>query len=264
MIGIAIVKGYLPSVDVKVHDYFWDKQPIANWSEQKANITLRDWLTMQSGYAWDEWSTPYGDARNSHTQMLNTADPTQFLLDLPLATTPGTTFAYSTGVSFGLGDLIRRASGQSINAFLEEHLFQPLSIDRYDAWLTDGQIHLGGALYLTIRDMAKLGQLYLDEGVWNGQRIVSSEWVRESTRHQLSEPTNSYGYHWWITSFNVNGGNYPAYSAAGLGGQFIYVIPELQAVIAFHGSTYLATAPGQSDARHIIAQDLIPAMLAGP
>lgn len=264
LVGIAIDKGYLPSVDLNVHDYYWDKQPIANWTAEKASITLDNWLTMQSGYLWDEWTIPYLDARNVHEQMINSPDPTKFLLDRPMVSVPGTTFAYSTGVSYMLGDIVRRASGQSIAAFMEQNLFQPLQIQTYDAWMTEGQIHMGAALYLSIRDMAKLGQLFLDNGVWNGQQIVSSAWVAKATEQRVTEPNIGYGYQWWMTTFTANGRAYQSYYADGFGGQYIFVLPELNAVIAFNGSAYTDEQREQRSVRQILEQDLIPAMLAAP
>lgn len=260
MVGIAIDQGFLPSTDVKVHDYFWDKQPVQHWSQAKADTTLADWLTMRHGYQWDEWSRSYFDAQNINARMNNAADPIQFLLDQPLASTPGSTFAYSTGVSYGLGVLVQRASNLSVAQFLETYLFTPLNTQRYDAWYLDNQIHMGSALYLSIRDMAKLGQLYLDGGVWNGLQVVSAQWVQQATARHVDRATADYGYQWWLTQFNAAGQRYDSYYADGLGGQYIFVLPQFNAVIAFHGSAYTQAELDQRNIRHIIEQDLIPAM----
>ena len=131
LIGIAIDQQIISNTDVLVHDYFSHKQPIANWSDEKANITLQNWLTMRHGYQWDEWNVSYFDDENQNAQMNNATDPMQFLLDQPLAEQPGSVFAYSTGVSFALGRLIERASGENLTNYMEQHLFEPLSITNY-------------------------------------------------------------------------------------------------------------------------------------
>lgn len=261
LVGIAIEEGFLPSVDVKVHDYFWDKQPIQHWSQTKADTTLANWLTMQHGYQWDEWAQSYFDPQNINARMNNAADPIQFLLDQPLASAPGSTFAYSTGVSYGLGILIQRSSGISVEQYLNSRLLVPLNIQRYDAWYLDGQIHMGSALYLSLRDMAKLGQLYLDNGVWNGHQVLSADWTRQATQRHVDGANFGYGYQWWLTQFQVAGQRYDCYYADGLGGQYIFVLPQLDAVIAFFGSAYSEAEREQRNVRHIIEADLIPAML---
>ena len=153
LVGIAIDQQLITDTNVLVHDYFQHKHPIAEWSESKANITLQNWLTMQHGYEWDEWDVSYFDANNLNAQMNNSVDPMQFLLDRPMVETPGNVFSYSTGVSFALGRLVERASGQSLVSFMENNLLTPLSIDNYTYWSLDNTPHMGSALYLSTRDL---------------------------------------------------------------------------------------------------------------
>lgn len=262
LIGIAIDRGEIEGVNVLVHDYFQHKLPIANWTESKARISLENWLNMRSGYEWNEWDVNYLDTNNLNMQMNNSSDPIQFLLDRPMTTEPGSTFAYSTGITFGLGRIIQLASGMSVANYLDTHLLTPLNISQFDYWSLDGQLHTGSALYLTTRDMMKFGQLFLDGGVWNGQRIISEAWVNQSTqrRVQFSE-TGGYGYQWWMTQFSVNGQSYSTYYADGFGGQYIFVFPELDLVVGFTGRAY---ADGQSDGRDIRAimeNDILPSFV---
>lgn len=123
---------------------------------------------------------------------------------------------------------------------------------------------MGAALYLSIRDMAKLGQMFVDDGVWNGQQIVSSTWVAQAVEQRVSEPSLGYGYQWWMTAFTANGRSYQRYFTDGFDGQYIFVLPELDAVVAFHGSAYRDEQREQRSVRQILEQDLIPAMLTGP
>lgn len=265
LIGIAIDQQLISSVDVKVHDYFSHKLPIDNWTEDKQNITLENWLNMRHGYTWDEWNVSYLDSNNLNSQMNNTGDPIQFLLDRPMSTEPGTTFAYSTGVSFGIGRILQLATGMSVENFLVDNLLTPLNISDYDFWSLDRQLHTGSALYLTTRDMAKFGQLFLDGGVWNGEQIISEQWVETSTQQRIDlNETGSfgYGYQWWMGEFEANGQAYRSFYANGYGGQFIFVFPELQLVVALTGSAYLEGQEEERSIREILENSILPVFSA--
>jgi len=260
LIGIAIDQQIIPDINVLVHDYFQHKQPITNWSESKANITLQNWLTMRHGYEWDEWNSSYFDSGNLNAQMNNANDPMQFLLDRPMVETPAKVFAYSTGVSFALGRLIERASGQSLVNFMETNLFEPLSINNYTYWALDGTPHMGSALYLSTRDLAKLGQLFLDNGLWNGARIVSQTWIEQATQKRVDNDSWGYGYQWWMTSFTAKGIVYETFYADGLGGQHVFVFPALNSVVAFNGDAYEDNEKEQRNYRMILEEYILPSL----
>lgn len=260
LVGIAIDRGYIAGVDAPVHDYFAHKQPIANWNEAKASITVQDWLTMRHGYDWDEWSLSYFDSNSINAQMAASSDPLQFLLDRPMANQPGEAFAYSTGVSYGLGELVEAASGQELSAFLEANLLAPLNIRDYTYVALGEQLHIGTGLYLSTRDMAKLGQLYLDEGIWNGTRVVSQQWVDEATTARVDADWRSYGYHWWIRTFQVGADEYQTYNAHGIGGQYVFVLPALNTIVAMTGSAYDDDELAQVDLDRIMEEFILPAV----
>jgi CubicO group peptidase (beta-lactamase class C family) len=261
LIGIAIDQQIISDTDVLIHDYFAHKQPIANWTDAKASITLQDWLTMRHGYQWDEWNVSYFDDANLNAQMNNAVDPMQFLLDLPMEEEPGEVFAYSTGVSFGLGRLVEHASGESLTSYMETHLFEPLSISNYTFWSLDNSPHMGSALYLSTRDMAKLGQLFLDGGVWNEQQIISESWIAQAIQKRVDNDSWGYGYQWWMTSFTVGETAYETYYADGLGGQHIFVFPALNAVVAFNGNAYEDNERDQRSYRMILEDYILPSLL---
>ncbi len=261
LVGIAIDQGYIEGVEVKVHDYFTHKQPIENWREEKTDITLKNWLTMRHGYLWDEWDVSYLDTSNLNSQMNNAADPIQFLLDRPMSTIPGEKFAYSTGVSFGLGRIVQLATGQSVSSFMEQNLFQPLGIEKYDYWALDGQIHTGSALYLSNRDMAKFGQLFLDSGMWQGQQIISSAWVTQSTQKHVDKGAWGYAYQWWTTTFSYENSTIDCFYADGFGGQYIFILPALNSVVVFNGRAYQEGEKEQYNIRTIMENHILPALL---
>ncbi len=214
---------------------------------QKAGITLQHMLTMSSGIPWDE-SVPYDDPRNSLNQQFYSEDPVRYLLEQPLTAPPGTTFIYNSGTTNVLGDIVRVASGQTLVEFAKQRLFTPLGIASYD-WigfpLAPHIAVASSTLYLRPRDMAKIGQLYLQGGVWNGDQIISEEWIAESTSEHIRVPSssspipgliNGYGYQWWRGTFS-NGGT-ETYFAAGWGGQFIFVLPDLDMVVVLTGGQF--------------------------
>ncbi len=234
LIGIAIQQGYIAGVDVKMTELFPDRT-IANMDTWKAAITLDDILTMRPGMAWDEWAYPYTDCQNDYVNALWCQDdPVQHVLDLPMTGVPGTVWNYNGGTSHLLSALIATFSDTNDTLdFAREFLFEPMGITESD-WEYDGNDIIrqgGGGLWLKPRDMAKFGYLYLSSGVWEGEQIVPAAFVADSVRtHSYPYGGTSFGYgyqSWWT---------YPqagVYYAAGLNGQKIYVVPDLDLVVVF-------------------------------
>ena len=147
----------------------------------------------------------------------------------PLVLMPGASWYYNGGCSVILGAIIERASGMQVEDFSREYLFDKLGIYNYNWWIMrDGLAGTHGGLSLRSRDMAKFGQLFLNGGTWNGERIISENWVAESTaQHIHAYGIHWYGYQWWRRSMN----GYNVFFAAGAGGQNIFIVPELELVI---------------------------------
>jgi CubicO group peptidase (beta-lactamase class C family) len=219
LIGIAIDKGYINRTDQRVLDFF-PKHTFASLDEQKGSMTLEDLLTMRSGLDWQE-----GDA--AYRTLYQSPDWVQFMLDKPMAQPPGSQFNYCSGCSHILSAILEQATGMDPRDFADQYLFEPLGISNMQ-WDTNADgVPIGGwGLQMTPRDMAKLGYLYLQNGQWNGQQIVSAGWVENATRtHTETDGVLGYGYQWWT---------YPslkAYTATGRYGQTIFVIPEADMVI---------------------------------
>lgn len=240
LIGIAIDQHLIKSVDEKVSTFFPEYADIFA-DPSRAKIRLRDLLTMQAGLEWDEWTYPYTDARNSHVQMLRRNDPIRYVFEQRVVASPGTKFAYSSGNSIALGGIISKVTGKRVEKFAEQFLFDPLGItDFYWSKYPGDIVQTGGGLFLRPRDMAKIGSLFLNDGRWHGDQIVSEKWVRDSTKDQVPSAqipkeaqADSYGYQWWISSFKVGERNFDSFSARGRGGQFILVVPEMKLVVVF-------------------------------
>ncbi|WP_138990512.1 serine hydrolase [Larkinella sp. C7] len=228
LVGIALDKRFIKSVDEKVIDYF-PQGSLPNLTLAKKQMTIRDLLTMCSGLDCndDDPQSP-----GSEGKMYQSQDWIRYTLGLPMANSPGTTSAYCTGGVAILGGIIQQASGKTVDEFAQQYLWEPLTIKpvRWDRMPT-GQVNTSGRLFIRPRDMAKIGQLFLNKGQWEGRQLISADWVEESTRHQVLLRNQEYGYLWWRRQFTMDGKIYPAYYASGNGGHFIVVIPGENLVV---------------------------------
>ncbi|MCP5105674.1 MAG: serine hydrolase [bacterium] len=273
-IGIAVDLGMIaaPAVPGEAAPTAWDPAIVQrkmfsffpqyddiNRADGKDRITLHHMLTMSAGLYWDESTYPYTDSRNSHNQMNNSPDPVRYVLELELVNEPGTTFRYSSGISIVLGAIVKEVSSLYADVFAEQYLFAPLGIEDYFWWsYPDGNVQTGGGLYMRPRDMAKLGQLYLQGGTWNGTSVISGRWVEESVKdHMTISVTGGYGYQWWTERFTIRGTVLDSYSARGWGGQYIFVFPSLGMVVVFTGGNYYDREP----VFDMLRNHLLPAVL---
>ncbi|OLS27624.1 MAG: 6-aminohexanoate-dimer hydrolase [Candidatus Thorarchaeota archaeon AB_25] len=225
LIGIAIDQGFIDNTSQLLLDFFPDRT-IANLSAWKEAITLEDVLRMRSGFQWDEDNY---EEYNDFFAMRDTVDWAQYVLDRPMAYEPGSAFYYNSGNSHLLATIINVTTGMTPLAFADQYLFGPLGITtRF--WLTDPLgINFGGSnLALKPRDMAKIGLLFINNGTWDDQQIVSADWVNRSSQGpQTPYYQVSYGYQWWIDDDDG------WYSGRGYNGQYIYVVPEYDILVVF-------------------------------
>lgn len=228
LVGIAIDKGYIRSVNQPVLDFF-PGRTIAHLDSRKKAMTLEHLLTMTTGL---DWQDSYENKWRSTRQMQLSQDWIQYMLDFPMAEQPGTRFEYCNGASFLLSAIVQEATGMSTLAFAEEYLFRPLGTSDV-TWLSNPQaVAIGyGRIWMNPYDMAKIGYLCLNGGLWDGQQLISSAWIEASTRSHITTPEGRYGYQWWV-------GNSGIYQAKGFAGQRILVLPEQDVVVVFTGGVY--------------------------
>lgn len=230
LVGIAVDNGYI-SVNETLGDYFPDYFE-ENPDPKKENITIQNLLSMQSGL---ETTSFY-----NYGAWVVSNDWVEFQLDQYFVEEPGGDMVYSTGTSHLLSVILTKATGMSTKAFAEEYLFDPLNID-VGGWDRDPQgYYMGGNnLAMTPNDLLKIGQLMLNGGTYNGERIVSGRWVRDSFKTYTRSNYNpyDYGYMWW----NKPVGGYKVFFAWGYGGQYIFMIPELNSVVVITNSLDRAT-----------------------
>jgi CubicO group peptidase (beta-lactamase class C family) len=234
LVGIALLRGEIPSVDARVMPYFAAFK--ATPDPRRDAMTLRDVLTMTTGIAWDESSVPYTDPKNNCAVMEGREDWIQYVLDQPMAEEPGRKWLYNSGATQLLSYLIKKATGQEADDYARAHVFGPLGIEYAWKRTPRGLADTEGGLYLRPRDLAKIGYLFLKDGVWEGTRILPEGWVKDSTtwRVTTSGSLRGYGYKWWVLS-RKGPGAYEAYAALGYGGQFLIVVPELDLIAVFTG-----------------------------
>ena len=263
LVGISVDQDMIKSVDQNVYQLFRDYQK-TEWISKKYEITLRHLLSMTSGIEWDE-NRSISDPRHDYFAMRRGGDWIRYVFNKELVSPPGQTFNYNGGLSALLGEIIRRTSGLNAKEFSKKYLFDPLGISHY-RWLiyNNGSINTGGGLLLRPRDMAKIGQMMLNNGKYDGRQIVSEEWITESTNNYIvpkSSPMGSgYGYQWWRGEVSVNGQTIKTYFAQGLGGQFIFIVPNLK-ITAIFTSQLKDNPGGQFRPQVMMTESIIPALL---
>jgi len=259
-VGIVHDRGLL-ELDAPALSFFPGLAELAVGGRER--ITLEDLLTMRSGLPWDESSTSYTNPANDVVQLFHNPDPIRYILSKEMEAPAGTWFRYNSGATNVLGKVVEIVSGQRLDHLAADAIFAPLGIQ--DAWwelIREGLVFASGGLRMRPRDMAKIGQLYLQRGVWNGQRILSEAWVDESRvpRSRLSYGwADGYGFGWWTRTYATGAGLVETYFASGWGEQQIIVVPDLNLVAVFTGGAY-EEAPYLSPGR-IMAEYVLPALL---
>lgn len=238
--GVAMEMGLFKPTD-KVLTFFPAYKDIKNRSAEKSAITVEDLLVMSSGLASDDYQD---DSPGLEGDMTNSADYVQFVLDLPMDFKSGERWAYSSAVAFLLGAIVENTSGQTLEDFARKNLFGPIGIkDFYWIKSPKGRNTGMGNIYFQPRDLAKLGQVMLEEGKWNGQQIISSAFVKKSFEKRFDISDNDpfahgYGYMWYIAEIEIKGQTIDYYYASGNGGNKIFIIPELNMVLTTMSSAY--------------------------
>lgn len=255
-IGIAIDEGFIESVHQSIFDYLPEHQHLN--TDRKDKITIEHLLTMTPGLEWMEWNVPYSSRENPIIEIWfqeaeQNKDPFTFVLEGSLKDEPGTSFRYYGGNQIVLGGIIENATQMNIDEFSAKYLFEPLGTDSFEWWVRfeGGVIEAAGGIKMTPRDMVKVGVTYLNEGVWNGKRVISEQWVEKSAtafagNKGINVPGTDkknvgYSYSWWTKTFSDSGKGIHMFYAAGWGGQHIMVFPELNAVVVTTGGTYTSS-----------------------
>lgn len=271
-IGLAIADGLIKDVQQPVMSFFKDKQPVANPDPRKQAISIEDLLTMSSVLECDDWNSA---SRGNEERMYIIEDWSQFILNLPVRGIPpwkkkpqdspwGRTFSYCTGGVQVLTELVERVTQQPMNEYLQKRLFERINIAQPQFSHTPlGHTNGGGGMRMTSKDWLAIGRLMLSAGTHQEQSIIPAQWVAESFKPRAmidEERKMSYGYLWWINEFEVNGQTITAYAAAGNGGNYLFILPALDASVVITSTAY-NTPYMHQQSRSILTEHVLPVLL---
>jgi len=247
--GVAVTRGdFKASLDTPVLHYF-DAAKVKNVDGRKRRMTIRHVLTMTTGLDWNE-DVAYNDPRNDTALMEGSEDWVQYVIDRPMAQEPGKVFNYSSGNSELLAYIFQKETGRDIGSYGETYLFEPLGIRHFWKRTPPGLPDTEGGLYLNEDGMAKIGYLFLRKGEWEGRRVVSEGWIKES----IEMATNSdeeggygYGFQWWLWPRKDLGAKHFIWMGRGFGGQRLMIFPEEDMIAVFTGWKILGDEPPNKD-----------------
>lgn len=247
LVGAAIAQGKIAGAQARVYDRFRDRR-WRNPDPRKEATTVEDLLTMSSQLECDDENS---FSTGNEERMYLSADWVQFALDLPVKgyapwmkrpqeSPHGRAFAYCTAGAFLLGALVEKATGQRLEDFAAQALERPLGIER-SQWnhASEGTGMGGGGTRYRSRDLAKLGQLLLDRGHWQGKQVLPAAWVEAMTTiHAQARDDADYGYLLWRFRFPVRGVERGVWTMSGNGGNYVFVLPEERLVAVITRRAY--------------------------
>jgi CubicO group peptidase (beta-lactamase class C family) len=253
LVGIAIAQGHIRGVDHTIGELL--PAETRSLSPDKRAITIADLLSMRAGLR----STSF----DNYGAWVTSRNWVSYALSQPMTEERGGPMVYSTGNTHLLSAILTRATKMNTHRFAQRHLARPLGIE-LRAWQADPQgIYFGGNdMYMTPRDMLKIGTLYLNGGMHDGRQVVPRAWVDSSWSPRTNSPWNGngYGYGWWTR----NAQGYDVHYAWGYGGQFIFIVPELQLVVVTTSDANVSREGRNTWAMHrLFEDDIVPSFL-GP
>jgi CubicO group peptidase (beta-lactamase class C family) len=268
--GIALAAGNVPSPDQPLMRAFPEYADLFA-DPDRSRWTVHHVLSMTMGTDWDELSIPYTDPANSEIAMDRASDRYRYVLGRPVVMEPGKRWIYSGGATALLGRIIAKGTGKSLQDFAREALFDPLGIGSTD-WFTgrDGELIAASGIRMTPRDLARIGQLMLRDGVWDGRVVVPAEWIARCTSPVVPvDEAREYGYQWYMGRFAFETPTAPRWNrsrlerfwgAIGNGGQRLFVFPGLDLLVATTAGNY--DTPDQwVPPTRIIREVVLPAIL---
>jgi CubicO group peptidase (beta-lactamase class C family) len=237
LLGIAIEKGFVNDINDPFIKYLPNLRVKKNLDPKKDQITIKHLLTMSSGLDCNDWDKK---SKGQEDRVYKKKDWLQHTIDLPLINEPGTVSNYCSMGSILVAEIISQSSGMTIDQFAEKFLFEPLGIKgvQWNHTSKKKVIDSGKRLYMKPRDMAKIGQLILNQGRWKGNQVVPAKWIEEATTPKTKIGGTDYGYLWWNIPMQGKKGVILSKTATGNGGQYIMVFPTKNLVAVFTGSAY--------------------------
>ncbi len=240
--GVALAQGKVPAPERPLLEAFPEYAELATDPRHK-RLTIAHALTMSLGLEWNE-DIPYQDPANSEIQMELAPDRYRYIFSRPFVADPGTRWIYGAAATTLIGKLIQKGTGQSLPNFARAALFDPIGVGA-TAWTNglNGEPAASSGLRMTPRDLARIGQLILNGGQWEGHPVVPAEWLEKSFQPYLAvDEFRRYGYFWYLGDLQYgNPPNRPIahwIGAFGYGGQRLFVLPELDIAVAITAGNY--------------------------
>lgn len=259
--GIALARGQAPDPGERLLPHFAEYADLAA-DPARARLTIEHALTMSLGLEWNE-DVPYTSAANSEIAMELASDRYRFVLERPIVEEPGQRWHYCGGATALIARLIERSAGRRLEDFAQQALFEPAGIGAFE-WTTgdDGVALAASGLRLGPRDLARIGQVVLGSGFWQGREVVPAAWLERALRPRIQiEEGFAYGYQWYLGNVDAPGGRRVAWvGGMGNGGQRLFVISELNLVVAITAGAY--DAEDQSSTPETVL-DLVIASIDG-
>ena len=239
--GIVYDQGCIGDIDSSI--LTWYPEYDGPDRSEKEAITIRHLLTMQSGLEWNEHSVSYNSRFNDVNRFIRSKKPVAFVLNKKIVHEPGTHFTYNGGCTNLLGDIIYRSTDHYIDEFAMENLFKPLGINIVQ-WENShpNMIVTSGGLKFIPRDLLKIGQLILQNGMWEDRQIITEDWLKQVFYRSVSvdEWNMDYGFLWLLPK-HIHPGTQEVlepYAAGGRGGQWLGIYPDQDCILVMTGGNY--------------------------
>jgi CubicO group peptidase (beta-lactamase class C family) len=262
LMGIAIKDGYIKNEDQTL-DQFYNLKSFENYDVKKDQIKIKDLLTMSSAF---EGSDADSNSPGNEENMYPTDNWVKFALDLPIDQSKknGEKWDYFTAGTIILGDILNKRVPEGLEKYADNKLFKPLNITKYQWQYTPQNVaNTAGSLQMRSLDYAKYAQLYKNNGIWNGNQILSKEWIQKTFAHQIKIPEREnefYSYLFWNKSVEYKRKHYETYYCAGNGGNEFIIFKNLPLVIIITSKAYNKPY-GHPQAEKIVKDFILPAIL---
>jgi len=262
LVGIAIDRKLIASAEEPVVKFFPEYAAVKSpgWDQ----VTIRHLLRMSSGIQWDE-NRGWNDPKTDEPHLAGEADPVRYILSKPIAAPPDTVWTYNGGGTELLGNILETVTGKPLEAFAREALFGPLGISDWE-WMKYGNGKVASAIGLRARprDAAKIGQMVLNRGAWDGKQIVSSEWIEQSVRPRYQaigyfSGIMFYGQQWWLGRSFAREREVKWIAAQGSGGQRLFIVPDRDLVVMTNSGRYFQPRQGDG-ALDMMANFILPSV----
>jgi CubicO group peptidase (beta-lactamase class C family) len=247
--GIALADGKVPPPEAKLYAQFPEYADLPD-GPGRDRLTIAHVLSMTLGTEWDELTYTYADPRNSEIMMDAAPDRYRFILERPIVAEPGVKWTYCGGATALLGRLIAKGTGQSLQEYARQVMFEPLGLGPTE-WTTgrDGEPIAASGLRMRAPDLLRVGEMVLGNGAWQGRQIVPADWLKRSTEPVVAiDEIRHYGWHWYLADLPAGTPPQPEHMivAIGWGGQRLFVLPAHDLVVAMNAGNYSISGIEQS------------------